>query len=68
MNNKKIKVDTEYSCTWNMEQEFLTSKGIRYTFVKTIDGVTVWKYKKTTLLFDALSEFYGNVYTSSDRM
>ena len=68
MNNKKIKVDTEYSCTWNMEQEFLTSKGIRYTFVKTVDGVTVWKYKKTTLLFDALSEFYGNVYTSSDRM
>ncbi len=68
MNNKKIKVDTEYSCTWNMEQEFLTSKGIRYTFVKTVDGVTIWKYKKTTLLFDALSEFYGNVYTSSDRM
>ncbi len=68
MNNKKIKVDTEYSCTWNMEQEFLTSKGIRYTFVKTVDGVTIWKYKKTTLLFDVLSEFYGNVYTSSDRM
>lgn len=68
MNNKKLKVDTEYSCTWNTEQEFLASKGIRYTFVKTIDGVTTWKYKKTTLLFDALSEFYGNVYTSSDRM
>lgn len=68
MNNKKIKVDTEYSCTWNMEQEYLSSKGIRYTFVKTIDGVTVWKYKKTTLLFDTLSEFYGNVYTSSDGM
>ena len=68
MNNKKIKVDTEYSCTWNMEQEFLTSKGIRYTFVKTVDGVTVWKYKKTTLLFEALSEFYGNVYTAPDGM
>lgn len=67
MNNKKVKLDTEYSCTWNVEQEYLSSKGIRYTFVKKIDGVTVWKYKKTALLFTALSQFYEDVYTSSDR-
>ena len=39
--------------------DFLTSKGIRYTFVKKNDsGVRTYRYKKTTELFEALAEFY----------
>ena len=34
--------------------------GIRYTFVKEVDQVTVWKFKKNENLFLALAEFYGN--------
>lgn len=36
--------------------------GIRYTFVKEVDQVTVWKFKKNENLFLALAEFYKNVY------
>ena len=38
--------------------------GIRYTFVKEIDGVTVWKFKKTEKLFHVLADFYSNVYSN----
>ena len=38
--------------------------GIRYTFVKEIDGVTVWKFKKTEELFNILADFYSNVYSN----
>ena len=53
--------DTEYSTMWHKEVDFLTSKGIRYTFVKkTRDyGISVYKYAKTPALFAALVEFYS---------
>lgn len=57
----KGKIDKEYSCTWITEQMYLNDCGIRYTFVKTDDGVTVYKYKKTKKLFDALSELYDKL-------
>ena len=38
--------------------------GIRYTFVREIDGVTVWKFKKTEELFHVLADFYSNVYSN----
>lgn len=62
MNNGKS-FDKEYSCSWLREQQFLTENGIRYTFVKTIDGVTVWKYTKNYKLFSTLAEFYKEVYS-----
>lgn len=62
---KNTKIDHEYSCVWAEELKFLTQHGIRYTFVKVVDGVTVWKFKKNTVLFNVLAEFYNNVYTSN---
>ena len=50
----------EYPCTYVKEYEFLKSKGFRYNFVKSFDGVTVWKYSKSVDLYDALKEFYLN--------
>ena len=37
---------------------FLREKGIRYSFVKVLNGITTYKYKKTEELFKALTEFY----------
>lgn len=60
-----MKIDHEYNCVWSEEQEYLLRHGIRYVFVKTINGITVWKFRKTAELFKVLSDFYSNVYTSS---
>jgi hypothetical protein len=57
------KFDTEYATNWSKEQQWLSEHGIRYTFVKTIDGVTTWKYKKSYLLFKNLMNFYEDVYS-----
>ena len=59
-----MKIDHEYACNWAEEMKYLTSQGIRYVFVKTMnDGLTVWKYKKSSRLFSALAEFYSGVYS-----
>ena len=60
-----IKIDHEYSCVWTEEFSYLTQHGIKYTFVKNIDGVTVWKYNKNEKLFLCLANFYKNVYSKS---
>lgn len=57
------KIDHEYSCVWIDEFNYLTIHGIKYTFVKTVDGVTVWKFKKNSELFNRLADFYKNVYS-----
>lgn len=54
----KVKLDDEYSTPFVKEKEYLSSKGIRFTFLKYIDGVTVFKYKRTRELFLALAEYY----------
>ena len=54
------KFDKEYSTQYITEAVFLKRKGIRYEFVKTVNGLITYKYKKTKKLFDALSEFYAN--------
>lgn len=59
----RIKIDQEYSCVWYEEFDYLIKHGLMYTFVKTIDGVTVWKFKKTERLFLILADFYSNVYS-----
>lgn len=56
------KIDHEYSCVWADEFNYLKEHDIKYTFVKIIDGTTVWKFKKTSDLFNKLSDFYKNVY------
>lgn len=59
MNNHSItKFDKEYSTQWNKERDFLFNKGIKYVYVKEINGISTYKYIKNYELFKALSEFY----------
>ena len=60
MENKN-KWDKEYATSFLNEVMYLKSKRIRYTWVFTNDdGVSVWKFKKTKSLWDALSEMYSD--------
>ena len=52
------KFDKEYSTQYTPEMKYLQSKGINYSFVKEIEGVTTYKYTKTPELFLALVSFY----------
>lgn len=54
-----MKFDKEYSTQYTKEMKFLLENGIRYTFVKDINGITTYKYKKTSKLFELLSKFYA---------
>lgn len=53
------KFDKEYSTQYTPEMKFLLGKGIKYTFVKEINGVTTYKYEKTPELFKFLEKFYS---------
>lgn len=55
---KMKKWDIEYSTQYTPEKEFLLRQGIKPTFVKIINEVTTYKYKKTSELFKALAVFY----------
>lgn len=55
--DKKI-WDKEYSTQYTPEMKYLQSKGINYSFVKKVNGVTTYKYTKTSKLFEALMDFY----------
>lgn len=57
VNNKKL-FDMEYSTQVKSEMEYLKSCGIKYTFVKRLNGIPTYKYKKTEQLFDALRLYY----------
>lgn len=52
------KFDKEYSTQYTPERDYLLKVGIKPTFVKVIDGVTTYKYEKTSELFSALAVFY----------
>ena len=54
----KKNFDYEYSTQYVKEMKFLESIGVKYDFVKEIDGITTYKYSKTSKLFRALSIFY----------
>lgn len=54
----KKKWDKEYSTQYTPEMKYLQSKGIDYSFVKEINGVTTYKYTKTSKLFKTLMDFY----------
>lgn len=53
------KFDIEYRTQYTPEKEYLLSVGIKPTYVKVIDEVTTYKYKKTPELFKALAIFYA---------
>ena len=53
------KYDKEYSTQFSPEKDYLLSKKIKPSFVKNINGVTTYKYTKTSELFEALAIFYA---------
>lgn len=58
MRKMKKKFDKEYSTQYVPEMKFLQEHGIRYSFVKEVNGVTTYKYTKTPQLFEILRIFY----------
>jgi len=56
----ETKFDKEYQTQYLEEVLFLAEQGIKYTFVKKINGLVTYKYEKTNRLFVALSKFYKN--------
>lgn len=58
MIDKKL-FDSEYSTQWRDEVDFLKKNGINYTFVKRDNGISTYKYKKTSELFLKLAYFYA---------
>lgn len=53
------KFDIEYSTQYSPERDFLLKNGIKPSFVKIVNEVTTYKYKKTPELFKLLMIFYG---------
>lgn len=53
------KWDKEYSTQFVEEMKFLLKYNIKYNFVKTINGITTYKYSKTSELFKVLAIFYA---------
>lgn len=54
------KYDKEYSTQYTPEMVYLINNGIKPSFIKTINEVTTYKYKKTGELFGLLSVFYAD--------
>lgn len=59
MVKREKKFDKEYSTQYIPEMKYLLEKGIKYTFVKKINGITTYKYTKTPELFMELLVFYS---------
>lgn len=57
LKDKKL-FDMEYSTQVRFEMEYLKSCGIKYTFVKRLNGIPTYKYEKSEQLFDALRLYY----------
>lgn len=53
------KYDIEYSTQYTPEKVFLQKNGISPSFVKIVNEVTTYKYKKTPQLFKLLAFFYA---------
>lgn len=53
------KFDMEYFTQYTPEKEYLVQNGIKPSFVKVINGVTTYKYTKTSELFKLLAIFYA---------
>ena len=53
------KFDKEYFTQYTPEKEYLLSNGIKPSFIKEINGVTTYKYTKTSELFKLLAIFYA---------
>lgn len=52
------KFDKEYFTQYTPEKIYLQNNGIYPSFVKVINGVTTYKYTKSSRLFELLAIFY----------
>lgn len=59
----KFPFDKEYATSYKSEVKWLAEHGIKYTFVKEINHITTYKYKKNSQLYFALWEFYKYLET-----
>ena len=55
----KVRIDDEYSCVFMPEAKFIRDNGIRFAYVKKVNGLTIYKLKKTKELFEVLAKFYS---------
>lgn len=58
---KQYRGDREYATEFRKEVDFLKERNISYTYVRVKDGISIYKYKKSKELFEALFIFYSNV-------
>lgn len=56
---KERKWDKEYSTQFWREVKYLEDNGVRYSFVKTENEISTFKYTKTPQLFKLLESFYS---------
>lgn len=52
------KIDNEYSTQSRKEMFYLIDNGVSFTFAKTTNGITTWKFKKNKKLFLLLADYY----------
>lgn len=54
----RVPFDREYATSYRSEFKWLAEHGIRYEFVKEINSISIYKYKKNSDLYFMLGEFY----------
>ena len=54
----RLKIDPEYATSHSREVAWLIECGVPYVHVKVVDGITIWKFKKTEALGTALAQFW----------
>ena len=54
----RVPFDREYATSYRSEVKWLAEHGIRYEFVKEVNTISIYKYKKNSALYFALGEFY----------
>lgn len=61
----RVPFDREYATTYKSEVNWLTEHGIKYAFVKQVNTLTTYKYKKNSELYYSLAEFYKTLETKT---
>ena len=62
------KFDSEYSTQYVKEMQYLLQNNIKYTFVKDIDGITTYKYKKLQNYLEFWRFFIPNFKNKNNRV
>lgn len=65
--NKRVPFDREYATSYRSEVKWLAEHGIRYEFVKEVNTISIYKYKKNSRLYTVLSEFYKTLETNNNK-